>query len=100
MGASVDREQLLGELLRALDDELGRLREEAEGSLSRGGVLQRLRAASSWVEGKRVRVGEADGYTGVTAGLDPEGFLRVLDESGKVRTVLSGGVRERNSPQG
>jgi BirA family biotin operon repressor/biotin-[acetyl-CoA-carboxylase] ligase len=41
-----------------------------------------------------VYVEEAGGYTGVTAGLDEQGFLRVRTGDA-VRRVLSGGVRER-----
>jgi BirA family biotin operon repressor/biotin-[acetyl-CoA-carboxylase] ligase len=39
-------------------------------------------------------VDEGGGYTGVTAGLDAQGFLRVAGDDGVLRTVLSGGVRE------
>jgi len=57
-------------------------------------VLARFTAASSWVQGKYVRVEDAGGYTGITNGLDVHGFLRILMESGGERLVLSGGVRE------
>ncbi len=100
------RESLLVALLAALDVELDRLEAELiPGSPSFGdhtdhtgegaGLLERFAAASSWVRGKSVRVGGGDGYTGVTAGLDQRGFLRVLDDDGKTHTVLSGGVRPR-----
>jgi BirA family biotin operon repressor/biotin-[acetyl-CoA-carboxylase] ligase len=56
--------------------------------------LERFAAASSWVQGKRVRVDEGGGYTGVTDGLDERGFLRVAGDDGLQHTVLSGGVRE------
>ena len=53
---------------------------------------------SSWISGKRVRVEHRDddpgGYTGITAGLDPSGFLRVHGDDGQLHTVLSGGLRE------
>ena len=89
-GREIVRERLLSSLLLGMDAELGRLEAgEAE-------VLERFAAASSWVMGKGVRVGEGDGYTGVTAGLDPSGFLRVRDDAGGERLVLSGGVRELN----
>jgi BirA family biotin operon repressor/biotin-[acetyl-CoA-carboxylase] ligase len=39
-------------------------------------------------------VDEAGSYTGVTDGLDADGFLRVAGEDGIRRTVISGGVRE------
>jgi BirA family transcriptional regulator, biotin operon repressor / biotin---[acetyl-CoA-carboxylase] ligase len=38
-------------------------------------------------------VDEGPGFTGVTAGLDPRGFLQVRT-SGGLRTVHSGGVRD------
>jgi BirA family biotin operon repressor/biotin-[acetyl-CoA-carboxylase] ligase len=56
-----------------------------------------LTAYSSWITGKRVRVEARDGnpgYTGTTAGLDPNGFLLVLKDDGLIHTVLSGGLRE------
>ncbi len=81
------REPLLGALLRCLHDELTFL--EAGGAT----LLDRFAAASTWVRGKEVRVGDAGGYTGVTVGLAAEGFLLVRGNDGKVHTVLSGGVR-------
>jgi BirA family biotin operon repressor/biotin-[acetyl-CoA-carboxylase] ligase len=88
LGARVSRERLLPALLRRLDDEIRALGASGED------VLQRFAAASSWVRGKRVRVEEGGGYTGVTNGLDSRGFLRVVGDDGVERTVLSGGVRE------
>jgi BirA family biotin operon repressor/biotin-[acetyl-CoA-carboxylase] ligase len=85
-GRRFDREPLLASLLRRLDGELSLL--ESDRS-----PLGRFAAASSWVSGKRVRVGDQDGYTGWTRGLDRNGFLRVEDDLGVMRTVLSGGVR-------
>lgn len=94
-GHRIARRDLLIALLRALDEELGMLDAEHGGALGKGqGLLERFAAASSWVEGKRVRVGEGDGYTGVTVGLNPQGFLRVRTEGGSERIVLSGGVRD------
>jgi BirA family biotin operon repressor/biotin-[acetyl-CoA-carboxylase] ligase len=90
--AEQDRGALLVALLRALDRELAQL--EEAGSAEGEELLDRFAAASSWVEGKRVSVPEQGGYTGVTAGLDPWGFLRVASDDGVLRTVLSGGVRE------
>ncbi|MEO6922794.1 MAG: biotin--[acetyl-CoA-carboxylase] ligase [Bryocella sp.] len=90
-GKVVARETLLVALLRALDLELTKL--EAEGGHER--LLEQFRERSSWVSDKRVQVPEQGGYTGVTAGLDDRGFLRVDSDDGVVRTVLSGGVRER-----
>jgi BirA family biotin operon repressor/biotin-[acetyl-CoA-carboxylase] ligase len=86
-GKSWPREPLLAALLRSLDREIRSL--EASGTE----LLERFANASSWVRGKRVQVGEDGGYTGVTSGLNDEGFLTVEGDDGVRRTVLSGGVR-------
>jgi BirA family biotin operon repressor/biotin-[acetyl-CoA-carboxylase] ligase len=93
-GEPVSREVLLAALLRALDDEIRLLIEDWRGTSNRPGLLERFTAASTWVRGKRVRVEEGGSYTGVTDGLDADGFLRVTGEDGTRRTVISGGVRE------
>jgi BirA family biotin operon repressor/biotin-[acetyl-CoA-carboxylase] ligase len=87
------REELLVEFLRALEQETGLLEAELRGTSTETGLLERFAAASSWVHGKRVRVDESGGYTGVTDGLDARGFLRVAGDDGVLHTVLSGGVR-------
>jgi BirA family biotin operon repressor/biotin-[acetyl-CoA-carboxylase] ligase len=87
-GDAQNREKLLTALLRALDLELTQLESNAPD------LLDRFTAASTWVRGKRVHVAEAGGYTGVTDGLDAQGFLQVIEDNGTRRTVLSGGVRE------
>ena len=86
----VSRETMLIALLRALDGELRLLTNEHDEQL-----LKRFADASTWVRCKRVRVEENGGYTGVTAGLDANGFLLVDSDDGVRRTVLSGGVREQ-----
>jgi BirA family biotin operon repressor/biotin-[acetyl-CoA-carboxylase] ligase len=88
-GRAVSREALLAALLRQLSEEI-------ESLIPNNGrwLLDRFVAASSWVNGKRVRVEESGGYTGVTVGLDERGFLLVNGDDGVRRTVLSGGVRE------
>jgi BirA family biotin operon repressor/biotin-[acetyl-CoA-carboxylase] ligase len=85
-GSLFEREALLAAMLRRLD-------EEVTGFQNAKTVAARFTAASSWVSGKRVRVGEDGGYTGWTRGLDANGFLLVEDDEGSMRTVLSGGVR-------
>jgi BirA family transcriptional regulator, biotin operon repressor / biotin---[acetyl-CoA-carboxylase] ligase len=92
-GRVYERERLLVEFLLALDAEMELLREELSGAHNGAGLLERFAVASTWVRGKRVRVDEAGGYTGVTDGLDARGFLRVAGDDGVLRTVLSGGVR-------
>ncbi len=89
-----DRQPLLISLLRHLCQNVCSL-EDAYADVQRGpGVLARLEETSTWLRGKRVRVPEEGGYTGVTAGLDPSGFLLVDSDDGARRTVRSGGVRE------
>jgi BirA family biotin operon repressor/biotin-[acetyl-CoA-carboxylase] ligase len=87
-GRAWPRQELLAALLQSLHREVSALSHEA--SLS---ILKRLERASSWVRGKRVRVEEGNGFSGVTEGLDARGFLRVRAIDG-LRTVYSGGVRE------
>jgi BirA family biotin operon repressor/biotin-[acetyl-CoA-carboxylase] ligase len=93
-GVAISREAILGALLRQLDEEIRFLIDESDGTVYGPGLLERFSEASSWVRGKRVRVDENGGYTGVTSGLDERGFLRVTGEDGVLHTVLSGGVRE------
>ena len=87
-GREWSRVELAAALLKSLDREYHLL-------LSHGGreaVFARFEQASSYAKGKRVRVDEDGGYEGVTAGLDPRGFLQVRTSEG-TRTVLSGSVR-------
>lgn len=91
----IPREALLAALLRSLDEEIASLVREYRGEAAAAGLLERFAEASTWVRGKEVRVDEAGGYTGVTAGLDERGFLLVDGDDGVMHTVLSGGVRER-----
>ena len=91
-GQPQSRNALLIAILRALDLELTQL--EAHDP----DLLARFTAASTWVRGKRVHVPEQGGYTGITAGLDPRGYLLVNANDGTQRTVLSGGVREATWP--
>jgi BirA family biotin operon repressor/biotin-[acetyl-CoA-carboxylase] ligase len=90
-------EPLAAAILLALDAELRRL--TINNQLPTTGNQQRdLTQFSSWISGKRVRVEERNddpgGYTGITAGLDPSGFLLVHGDDGQLHTVLSGGLRE------
>ena len=80
-------------ILQSLDVELKRLMQPETFAQTTASILKRLEKKSSWIRGKRVSVSEGGGYTGVTAGLDQLGFLRVATDAG-TRTVLSGGVRE------
>jgi len=89
-GKDWSRTELLIALLESLESEYRRgLTEDGSNHL-----LRRVEAISSYARGKRVHVDEAGGYDGVTDGLDSRGFLRVRTANG-MKTVLSGGVRER-----
>jgi BirA family transcriptional regulator, biotin operon repressor / biotin---[acetyl-CoA-carboxylase] ligase len=87
------RQELLLALLQSLDRELAALADPRSAAQS---IRFRLEQRSSWIRNKRVRVEEGDGFTGITEGLDPRGFLQVRTPDG-LRTVLSGGVREAGS---
>ena len=91
-GQPQSRNALLVAILRALDLELTQLEAHQPD------LLTRFTAASTWVRGKRVHVPEQGGYTGITAGLDPNGYLLVTADDHTQRTVLSGGVREPATP--
>jgi BirA family biotin operon repressor/biotin-[acetyl-CoA-carboxylase] ligase len=86
------REPLAAAILLALDAELRRLTSHLAPRTSDPTQF------SSWISGKRVRVETRDnhpgGYTGITAGLNPSGFLLVHGDDGQLHTVLSGGLRE------
>lgn len=92
-GRNWPRQELLLALLQSLDCEVRALAESAGAERFARSMRERLTAASSWIRGKRVRVEEGDGFTGITEGLDPRGFLLVRTADG-LRTVYSGGVRE------
>jgi BirA family transcriptional regulator, biotin operon repressor / biotin---[acetyl-CoA-carboxylase] ligase len=87
-GEPQSRNALMIAILRALDLELTQLEAHQPD------LLDRFTAASSWVRGKRVQVPEQGGYTGITAGLDRNGYLLVDADDHTRRTVLSGGVRD------
>lgn len=90
---AVSRQDVLIAVLQCMDAELNVLLSERDFSSATERILRRMEQKSTWIRGKRVVVNEAEGYTGVTAGLDARGFLCV-DTSAGMRTVLSGGVRE------
>jgi BirA family biotin operon repressor/biotin-[acetyl-CoA-carboxylase] ligase len=91
--APLPREPLAAALLIALDAEL-----RALTAASPQPAATDLSRCSTWIQGKRVRVearaNDPGGYTGTTAGLDPQGFLLVAGDDGQLHTVLSGGLRE------
>jgi BirA family transcriptional regulator, biotin operon repressor / biotin---[acetyl-CoA-carboxylase] ligase len=90
-GRSWARQDLLLALLQSLWREAQAL--SAQPAEAAANILSRLEGASTWIRGKQVYVDEGEGYSGVTVGLDPRGFLQVRTPQG-LRTVHSGGVRE------
>lgn len=87
-GHPTSRQILLVSLLKSLEREAQALAEPAAGV----NIPRRVQQASSWVQGRRVHVHGPQACTGTTAGLDQNGFLRVLTGSGLV-TVQTGGLR-------
>jgi BirA family biotin operon repressor/biotin-[acetyl-CoA-carboxylase] ligase len=88
-GREFSREELLVELLPALDRYCNLILEEGIEP-----VLRLFTEASGYVSGRRVRVDQEGGVLmGVTAGLDRKGFLQLRQDNGKLVTILAGGVR-------
>lgn len=88
-GRAVDRQTLLVALLASLEDEAAAV-VDANAAAA---IPARVEAASSWVRGRTVEVHGPQACTGVTAGLDEHGFLRVETAAGLV-TVQTGGLRK------
>lgn len=88
-GQEQDLEILLRALVRSMESHVGIL--ESSGAES---ILRLFESSSSYANGRRVSVDMPGGViTGVTAGLTPEGFLRVRRDDGAVAVVTAGGVR-------
>lgn len=89
-GRIQSRMELLVRLLLELETDYNRFLREGTDSVTR-----RFEAVSTYACGKRVSVSNgAENYSGVTAGLSPEGLLRVERADGSVVTVIAGDVRE------
>jgi biotin-(acetyl-CoA carboxylase) ligase len=81
---------LLVRLLREFESDYNRFLSEGPAS-----VTERFAAISSYAQGKRVRVTSGkESFTGVTAGLGPEGLLQVKRDNGQVVTVIAADVAE------
>lgn len=81
-GHPVHRDTLLPALAAQIDDWLPR--DPAE-------VIAEFQRVSSYAWGRRVTAD--DSLTGITAGLDPTGFLLLRKDNGEVVRVLAGNVR-------
>jgi BirA family biotin operon repressor/biotin-[acetyl-CoA-carboxylase] ligase len=89
-GREWSRVELAAALLKSLDHAYGRL--SAGTADSRRAIFKTFEQRSSYARSRRVRVGDHEGYEGITEGLDERGFLRVRTPDG-LRIVLSGDVR-------
>lgn len=83
------RVELVAALLKSLDREYRALVAEPE---ARESILNRFQEHSSWTYGCSVRIEDEDSFTGITEGLDAQGFLLVHTPQ-ELRTVVSGTVR-------
>ncbi|MGA8042335.1 MAG: biotin--[acetyl-CoA-carboxylase] ligase [Terracidiphilus sp.] len=87
-GRTVSRQRLLAALLKSLEHET-KLLCEAEAAKT---LPARVAEQSTWLKGRHVEVHGPQACSGVTAGLDDHGFLRV-QTAGGIMTVQTGGIR-------
>lgn len=90
-GRTVDRQQLLIALLQCLDSETRNLADPAACAA----IPARLAAASTWIRGRNVLVHGPQACSGITQGLDENGFLLVRTTDG-LALVQTGGIRDGN----
>ncbi len=84
------RLELLVKLLRSLERYYNLFLAESAAP-----ILARFAEVSSYARGKRVRISTAtETYVGTTAGLEPNGLLRVERDDGRTQVVISGDVAE------
>jgi len=84
------RLELLVRLLQQFESDYNRFLKHGANA-----ILEQFAAVSSFAKGKRVRITNGkESFTGTTAGLTPEGLLRVQREDGQIATVISGDVAE------
>ncbi len=86
----ISRQTVLVALLKSLEREASALADEAAAKE----ILARVEQASTWIRGRSIEVHGPQACTGITAGLDEQGFLRVATGSGLV-TIQTGGLREK-----
>ncbi len=89
-GKPQSRLDLLVRLLREFEKDYNRFLREGSA-----GIAEHFAAISSYAKGKRVRVTNgAESFMGMTAGLAPEGLLKVKRDDGEMVTVIAGDVTE------
>jgi BirA family transcriptional regulator, biotin operon repressor / biotin---[acetyl-CoA-carboxylase] ligase len=88
-GREHNPQSVLPALIEAIDEHLENLLKSG-----REPVLYAFSQASSYVRGRRVVVDQNGiGITGITEGLDPQGFLYLRQDNGKRTLIIAGGVR-------
>ena len=87
-GGRISRQALLVALLKSLEREALGLADPAAGVT----IPARVEQASTWIRGRRVEVHGPQACTGVTAGLDENGFLLV-----RTTDRIGDGADRRNS---
>jgi len=87
-GKTIGRQTLLVTLLKSLEREASALADPAAAKE----IPVRVEQASTWIRGRSVQVHGPQSCTGIAAGLDEHGFLRVATANGLV-TVQTGGLR-------
>ena len=90
-GRIISRQTLLVALLKSLEREASALADEAAAKE----IPARVEQASTWIRDRKVEVHGPQACSGVTAGLDEHGFLRVATADGFV-TVQTGGLRAKD----
>src|SRR6202163_2398617 len=89
-GRPQSRLEVLVQFLRQFERDYQEMLREGAKS-----VVKRFEATSSYTRGKRVRVTNGrESFTGVTAGLEEEGLLRVKRDTGETTTVIAGDITE------
>ncbi len=89
-GKVVSRAQVLVAVLRELQKHYNLLLQDGTPA-----ITQRWSAASSYAEGKQIRVLTQVGeYRATTAGLDPTGALRIRRSDGREETLVAGEIVE------
>lgn len=89
-GRTISRQALLIALLKSLEREAILLAQPA----ALAGIPARVEAASTWMRGRSVDVHGPQACSGVTDGLDANGFLRVRTAQG-LTIVQTGGMRAK-----
>jgi len=90
VGKACSRAQTLVALLRELERKYHLLLDEGGAA-----IVRRWSSASSFAEGKRIRVLTHTGeFQATTAGLDPSGALHVRRDNGRVELLVAGEIAE------